>query len=129
MEQDQQIAEAIKMYLGKRDYDVKEIMVNTPFYTIRGLHGFDEYDMALLVLDLEEHFDIRCNDEDVGAVQTVSDMVSLIATAMDAKANGKQEIFVSPPQSSSFLFRSRGGQRDKPLNFKTEEKIYNSEYF
>lgn len=46
----------------------------------------DDVDMVMIVVLLEQHFDIEINDDDVdGKVHTVADLTDVVANALKAK--------------------------------------------
>ncbi len=70
----QKLKDIIKMYLPE-DVDVKDIQLNSNFISELNINSANLVD---IVLDVEDAFDIRLENEDMDEMQTVANALDII---------------------------------------------------
>lgn len=76
----EQIKERVIIVIAERtDYDVAEVKEDT---NLSEDLGMDSLEKTLLLMDFENEFSIKINDEEVEKVNTVSDCITLVEQSL-----------------------------------------------
>lgn len=65
-----------------------ETLVLTPATTARDIAGWDSARMVLLILAVEERFDIRLHSREIDSLRNIQDWIDIIDKALPRRAAG-----------------------------------------